>query len=390
MKKVLIYHNVANIKPVGGSSGYLYNLGIENNEKIENIKFTYIDRKIFSKDNLKKQYNKLPNIIKNIYRIIVRTKEYYLINRGVNLSFHLKEFDAIHFHNCFELYSCRKQLDTYKGKIILTIHSPKPPFLEVKEDSFTYFERCFFQKRIDNYEKMTEFAFNRANCIIFPSVYAEESYYKLWNKYSNIKSKNKEKYQYLYTGAKPCFVKTSRKDIRDKYGIPQDAFVISFVGRHNKVKGYDRLKKILTLLWKKENGIYCLNAGNEGPIYALKDIRWKEVGWTNDPYSIVNAADLFILPNRETYFDLVLLEILSLGQIVLASNTGGNKEFVNNKGVLLFNTDEEAMEKIEKISKMSQQERNEMRNANSLLFAEKFTNVIFRKAYVDLIKKVLS
>ena len=34
------------------------------------------------------------------------------------------------------------------------------------------------------------------------------------------------------------------KEVLEKYNIPQDAFVISYVGRHNSVKGYDKLKEI--------------------------------------------------------------------------------------------------------------------------------------------------
>ena len=43
--------------------------------------------------------------------------------------------------------------------------------------------------------------------------------------------------------------------------------------------------------------------------------------WTNDPHSLINASDMFILPNKETYFDLIMLEVLSMGKIVLATNT---------------------------------------------------------------------
>lgn len=68
---------------------------------------------------------------------------------------------------------------------------------------------------------------------------------------------------------------------------------------------------------------------------GLKDSRWKEVGWTNDSQSIIAASDVFVLPNRETYFDIIMLEVLSCGKIVIASRTGGNKYFekIGAKGV---------------------------------------------------------
>ena len=47
---------------------------------------------------------------------------------------------------------------------------------------------------------------------------------------------------------------------------------------------------------------------------------------------------MFVLPNRETYFDLVLLEVLRQGTPVLLARTGGNKWFENKnvKGIFFF------------------------------------------------------
>ncbi len=47
---------------------------------------------------------------------------------------------------------------------------------------------------------------------------------------------------------------------------------------------------------------------------------------------------------KETYFDLVMLEVLSLGKIIIASYTGGNKYFKSSfaKGVFTYSKLEEA------------------------------------------------
>ena len=136
----------------------------------------------------------------------------------------------------------------------------------------------------------------------------------------------KKKHRYMPTGIVGCKAKVNREDFRKKYGIPDNAFVISYAGRHNEIKGYADLKKLGEKLLADKN-VYFLIAGKEEPMTGLKNDHWIEVGWTNDPHSLIAASDVFVLPNHETYFDLILLEVLSLGVPVVMSRTGGNKYF---------------------------------------------------------------
>ena len=73
--------------------------------------------------------------------------------------------------------------------------------------------------------------------------------------------------------------------------------------------------------------MYISNSWKRRTDEGLKTDHWIEVGWTNDPHSLIAASDVFVLPNHETYFDLILLEVLSLGVPVVMSRTGGNKFF---------------------------------------------------------------
>ena len=98
------------------------------------------------------------------------------------------------------------------------------------------------------------------------------------------------------------------------------------------------------------------------PICGLKNQHWIEIGWTNNPYSIIEASDLFILPNRETFFDLILLEVLSLGKNVLISWCGGNKKFAdfNSEGILFFHNVDEALKQIKYLYTKDRKERIRM------------------------------
>ena len=125
-------------------------------------------------------------------------------------------------------------------------------------------------------------------------------------------------------------------------------------------------------------------------LLGLNHKRWVEVGWTNDPHSLIAASDVFVLPNKETYFDLVMLEVLSLGKVIVASNTGGNKYFnkLNATGVLLYDTKDEAIKLINDIKQLSSYEKAKMEKANKKIFEDYFTMEIFSKQYMNIINNL--
>lgn len=386
-KKVLIYMKECYLKPVGGAAGYLYNLKSELDKKKEtNIKFIEGEEQ---KSNIRKN---IPRNIMNLLRIFKRNIEVnsLLTNKRRFSGIQLDSYDIIHFHNTFSMYKVKDSLKTYKGIVLLTSHSPKPMFLEIFEDVITSFERRFFKNKYYKLSLIDKYAFNRADCIIFPCQDAEEPYYKNWNEYKKIREINKDKYRYILTGINPCNAKVNVNEIREKYNIPKDAFVVSYVGRHNETKGYDVLKIIGERILKEKDNVYFLIAGKEEPLKGIKNNRWIEVGWTDDPHSIIAASDVFVLPNKETYFDIVMLEVLSLGKIVVASNTGGNKYFRKNniEGVLLYESIEEAIQLINKVKNMSARDKTLLEESNQKLFTSKFTSEIFTNNYIKLLDEL--
>lgn len=390
-KNGLIYMKESKVKPIGGPSGYLYNLK-QQLDKMGITNISYIKLKE-NESELRKIYDRFPVQIKKIYRIIKRNKIYRRLQAdyGHDLVIDLNNYDYVHFHSTQSLFNVRNSLINYKGKVLLTSHTPKPPYLETVEDLYTDFEKRFYKKRIQTFKEIDEYAFNRADYIIFPCEEAEEPYFNNWPEYSMIKEKNRLKYRYLLSGTRPCDVKVDRLDIRLKYNIPNDAFVISYVGRHNQTKGYDVLKKIGEKLIIQDDNIYFLIAGAESPLKGLRHERWIEVGWTNDPHSLISVADVFILPNKETYFDLIMLEVLSLGKIVVASNTGGNKYFnrIKAEGVFIYGDKNEAISLIEMIKNLTETEKIRLEKANKDLYNAKFSDEVFCKNYINLVNNLV-
>lgn len=391
MKNILVYLEDGVLAPKGGPVGYNYHLKKQlESMNVENIHY------IHSNGGLTKQSQSFVNNIKNkklqyVAKIIksVAKKFTYLYGFSHKSSVDLTPYDIVHFHSPMDMYMVRDSLKGFKGTIVLTSHTPTVSHKEII-DVLTEWERRHMMWYYKKLADIDYYAFMRADYIFFPCEEAEEPYYNNWDKYEEVKVAKRDRYRYLLTGTCQCTAKCSAQDIRSQYNIPNDAFVVSYVGRHNSIKGYDILKEIGEDIFRKHDNVYFLIAGKEEPMQGLNNKRWIEVGWTNDPHSLIAASDVFVLPNRETYFDLVMLEVLSLGSIIIANNTGGNKYFskTNTNGILLFNDIPEAVRQIETLIQLDVKSKKNMMENNKSLFNEQFSLDVFAKNYCRLINSL--
>lgn len=378
---ILIYYPENKLSPRGGPSGYLFNLKQQIDKlKVDDIQFlpTVKVRKVAFLQKI------VPTRIKQFRRAINAATLY---KRKENPIVDLNDYSIIHFHSTEDLYKCRDSLESYHGKVVLTSHSPccfKQEILNKLNPN----DKKKLEKRLNSLEKIDTFSFTRADYIIFPCKESEEPYYNTWKIYEKVRKP--AKYKYLPTGSRKCYSSQTRQEIRKKYKIPLDAFVISFAGRHNEIKGYDDLKFLGSRLLDNPN-VYFLIAGREEPLKGLNHKRWIEIGWTNDPHSIISASDLFILPNKETYFDLVLLEVMSLGIPVILSNTGGNRFFkkFNTESLMLYNSIEDAELLIIEFMRKDISERIKLGKINEKIFDDNFTLEKFASDYVKLIHSLI-
>lgn len=387
-KGILIYKNKNELKPIGGPTGYLFNL----HEALKKSNVEYIN--FLEQNDINKFRNKLKKKMPvNLKKALFHKYLFDLVHKnkaGAKEDFN--EYGAIHFHSTIDLYKNRNNLLNFNGKVILTSHCPKPQHLEIIEDTLSDFEKKIYStNKIKKLEKIDEYAFNRADYIFFPCEEAEEPYFNNWMKYKEIREKKMQSYRYITSGTVQRMPKRPKEEIYKSYSIPNDSFVISYVGRHNQTKGYDILKELGNEILSRYTNIVFIIAGVEEPLKGLNHERWIEVGWTNDPDSIIAASDMFILPNKETYFDLIMLEVLSLGKIVLASNTGGNKYFkkFESSGIYNFSTKEEAVSQIEEIINYSKQVREQLEKLNFEIYNSNFTTDVFLQKYLLLINEIL-
>lgn len=388
MIRILIWYNKDNLKPIGGPSGYLYNLWLGLNKLgEENInKVDFLNYKEHNKSVNKNYKNSLLRFFKPFFSLIFRLIRKLDLNTITN---NLSDYDLIHFHNSIDFFANRKSIRKLNCKVILTSHSPKPYYREFIEDNLklNYLQYIFFCVPIF-FLKFSEFyAFKKTDYLIFPALEAIEPYtnYSRW--FKRFFSNNEDKIFYVETGIEPAVATNQSIFLKSKN---KDNKTFCYVGRHNKVKGYDILKEAAKHALNDKFNIDFLIAGKEEPFKGLIHERWNEIGWTNRPYDYINYSDFFILPNRQTYFDIVLLEVLSLGKPVILSDTGGNKFFkkFNSAGIIYFRNMEHLKDIIVRCSEYDRLEIIKIGEINKKIFFEHFTNVKFAEKYLLLMEKL--
>lgn len=394
MKKTLVYLKEDKLAPKGGplAIGYYYQQEqIMRGDHYFQFMPINVSNKDLLKNSIKNLLAKLPKKISHWQqeRNLIRSLHHTLDGPGYPIHNKFDNYDIIHFHQTIDMYLERENLKNYKGVVVLQSHSPIPLGQEMYSDLSQNVKNSI-PHIIDKFEKMDKYAFERADYIVFPCIEACEPYFQTWPYFKIIFNNKKLHFRYILTGITPCHFKRNRIQVLDELSIPYNSFVISYIGRHNTVKGFDLLKEIAKQFFDKNNNSYIVSAGKEEPFKRLEHPQWKEIGFTNDAHSLINASDVFLLPNRMTYFDIVMLEILSLGKIVIASRTGGNKFFENNHvpGVLLYDDIDSAVTLLEKVKSMSQQERKELGERNKNFFKQHLTVSNMYEQYISFLNTI--
>ncbi|HDR8146177.1 MULTISPECIES: glycosyltransferase family 4 protein [Bacillus cereus group] len=378
----------------GGPSGYIANLekGLDLINKKQNVSVISKENNVSREKNesLKKiVFNSL--IGKNGFLAGKFGEKKFIRYRDAAIKKQLEEIkftqsDIVYLHSVLDY---NKFYDyNLKSKLILTPHTPE----SISDECVNLLKNSFNNTNLDlsNFKKkikvLEENAFKSCEYFIFPSKESMEIYSTFVEDFDVI-MKDKKIY-YNLTGCQKLNHKLSREEFRKQHNIKKDAFVISYIGRHNKIKGFDILREVAKKINEIDKEIVFISGGT-GDIKS-ESSNFIEVGWTNDPGSIVNASDLFILPNRNTYFDLVLLEVLSLGTPVLASNTGGNKTVAKlTEGIKLFENEnvEEIVSQILNL-KNNRNELPKMVDENLKCYNEYFTLEKFAERYTEILYKI--
>lgn len=155
--------------------------------------------------------------------------------------------------------------------------------------------------------------------------------------------------------------KEYRKQIFEKYSIPDEAFVFGFVGRIQADKGVTELLTAFRNVLEYNSNAYLIMVGptDEANPVDKKLINWAKscnnvifTGRVSDVYRYMSSFDLLVHPTYREGFGMVLQEAAALKVPIITTNIMGPGEFIINgtTGTLVPVKDAEALEKEMKFS----------------------------------------
>lgn len=347
--KILIWDKDFALKDCGGPSGYLYKIheylmanpsdeiifysDVVGNKVHEDGKLKLVRRILsgkipscvligkFFRRFTKKYFSSFYMLFHVYYEVSVLSEEDIALMNSV---------DYIHFHLVASVLRNCKYFKHIKAKTILTTHTPEPNIMEM-EGYMPSIKKWLICKWIRNkILKREALGYKVVNKVMLPVPSAQEAYTLSCPILKNTFESIQDKIFYVPTAMQETILINKYKKKEYAKYLSSSSFKVCFIGRHNQIKGYDKLQEIAKACWKKDFNVNFVIGGLEKPIKRLSDPRWIELGWV-DTYALLDNIDVFILPNKQTYFDLILLEALRQGVPCIISNTGGNKWFINKK-----------------------------------------------------------
>lgn len=130
-----------------------------------------------------------------------------------------------------------------------------------------------------------------------------------------------------------------RCELREKYGIPQDAFVYGYVGRLNKDKGIDELIEAFGSLESEQENSYLMLVGMKDDANPITQENMKKaendsriVLTGNVPkdmvYKYMSVFDVLVHPTYREGFGKVLQEAMGMHLPIVTTNVPGPSEVV--------------------------------------------------------------
>jgi len=194
------------------------------------------------------------------------------------------------------------------------------------------------------------------------------------------------------------FIDTSIRDFyREKYKISADVVVFSFMGRLNCDKGILDLAFAFNKLNSKYNNIALFLIGfdeehlKESIINQYNNDNIVFIDYTNEPFKILQMADVFCLPSYREGFGTSVIEASMLELPIICSDTYGLKEtIIENRTGLRFEVGnrDELFSCMERLYLDSSMRINLGKNGRRYVL-ENFDADIITNEWVNFYKKLL-
>lgn len=136
-----------------------------------------------------------------------------------------------------------------------------------------------------------------------------------------------------------------KKEVRERYSVPESSTLLGFVGRIQTDKGINELVEAFMKLYAEDKRLFLMLVGPVDTANPIKseNMKWAEdcpnvifTGRVEDAYKYMSAFDVLVHPTYREGFGMVLQEAAALKTPIITTNIIGPSEFITHgfNGVL--------------------------------------------------------
>jgi glycosyltransferase involved in cell wall biosynthesis len=206
--------------------------------------------------------------------------------------------------------------------------------------------------------------------------------------------------QVIYNGIRGLQADSDEvRALRGQLGLPAGAFIVGTVSRLDKVKNQEMMLRAFARFRQVVGQAWLLLVGDGPEREHLERLaeqlgiadQVKFVGFIREPANYLALMDIFLLSSHTEGTSMTLLEAMSLGVPIVATQVGGNPEIVVNgeTGLLTAAGEEHAFSEAMLRIYRDPQLRSKLAEAGLKRFEDQFSVEKMTKQYVHLYHRVL-
>lgn len=394
MKRAVL-HYIDLIRPGGGPMGYLYNLKLSlEKAPSETPIYIYASKVSHARSGTANEkldfFAKVGKFVPTFLMVLVHYL-YYLLKMHSPLNKKdasvLKKHEAVVIHNIILLSKYLRTKKPNAQKIYCMSHSPTTFSEELCEYVVNFHNSTAFSKIfLKLFSKKELKLYKRIDGIITPCKEAVEGYFH----YDISLKKDFQRLNFVEvpSGLPGLVPKKPVEGIQQELGLDKEKLNVCYIGRYHSHKGFDLFNQLAEATSKKSNKVAFCSVG-KGSILPDKNHVY-DIGWRSDIADVINSMDLIISCNKFTYFDLLALEVMSLGKPIALTEVGGNKFLKKlSPGILTYQASSFG-KLIERLTNIKKSELEELGQINKQVFEEEFNEIKFLHRHMSLATQILS
>ncbi len=211
-----------------------------------------------------------------------------------------------------------------RDKVVLMTHSPTPLTKEIISSEFCNLpeeelDEHPLVRALVSYETSV---MQNVRTVLWPCEESQEGYSD-W--YEQFKS-GAARAIFAETGViRPTTNGITAEVLRRQWEVSPGQRTVLFIGRPHRHKGFETFLNFACSLRHEQSSKWVfIHAGQQpSPHYDISPIR--HIGFQRSQGALYKAADLVMIPNRFSYFDIGALEAISMGARLAISSSGGHK-----------------------------------------------------------------